>query len=301
MSFQVTTAFVQNYKDNLELLLQQRGSKLRGAVSSDTYFGKDAKMVEQIGAVKAVKRLTRHGDTPLVETPHDARWVNPTDYDVPDLIDDVDKLRMIIDPTNAYALNQASALGRAMDQEIIDAALGTAKTGENGTINTVFDTANTIAVGFGAGSNTGLTLPKLREAQRLLMTNDADESERMYVAMQAKQHDDQLGETQVVSLDFQTKPVLEDGRILRYMGFDFVVFGGKNDTQSAIINVDGSGFRRCFAWVESGLHLGIWNDINVDIGPRRDKLNSMQVLSTGTFGATRTQEDKVIEILCSEV
>lgn len=300
MSFEANVAFVQQYKANLELLLQQKGSRLRSAVMSDTYIGKAGKAIEQIGAVKAVKRTTRHGDTPLISTPHDARWVFPTDYDVPDLIDDVDKLRMLIDPTSAYAQNQAASLGRAIDQELIDAALGTAKTGENGSTSTVFDTANEIAVDFGAGAATGLTLPKLREAKRLLMLNDADPSERMYVAIHAKQHDDLLGETQVVSLDYNTKPVLVDGMVTAFMGFNFIAFGGKNTTQSAVINVDGSSYRRCFAWVESGLHLGLWNDINVDIGPRRDKLNSIQVLSTMTVGATRTQEDKVIEILCTE-
>ena len=71
MSFEVTTAFVQQYKTNVQMLLQQRGSKLRQAVMSDSYTGKAGKAVEQIGPVTAQKRTTRHSDTPLISTPHD--------------------------------------------------------------------------------------------------------------------------------------------------------------------------------------------------------------------------------------
>ena len=130
MSFDVSTAFVQQYKTNVEMLLQQRGSKLRNAVMSDSYTGKAGKAVEQIGPVTAQKRTTRHADTPLISTPHDARWVYPTDYEWADLVDDQDKLKMLVDPSSAYAINGAMALGRAIDDEIITAAFGDAKTGE---------------------------------------------------------------------------------------------------------------------------------------------------------------------------
>ena len=66
MSFQVSTAFVQQYTTNVSLLLQQRGSKLRDAVTVGSYTGKAAKAVEQIGAVTAQARTSRHADTPLI-------------------------------------------------------------------------------------------------------------------------------------------------------------------------------------------------------------------------------------------
>ena len=86
MSFEVNTAFVQQYSTNVGLLLQQRGSKLRNAMTAGSYTGKAAKAVEQIGAVTAQARTSRHGDTPLISTPHDARWVFPTDYEWADIL-----------------------------------------------------------------------------------------------------------------------------------------------------------------------------------------------------------------------
>ncbi|MFQ5356152.1 MAG: phage capsid protein, partial [Mariprofundaceae bacterium] len=169
MSFQVTTAFVQQYTTNVNLLLQQSGSRFRNAVTEGSYTGKAAKAVEQIGAVVAQKRTTRHSDTPLISTPHDARWVFPVDYDWADLIDDVDKLRMLIDPQSPYAINGANSIGRAMDDEIVSAFFGTSKTGENGTTNTAFPAGNVVALG-----TSGMTVKKLRAAKRILMANEVD-------------------------------------------------------------------------------------------------------------------------------
>ena len=48
------------------------------------------------------------------------------------------------------------------------------------------------------------------------------------------------------------------------------------------------------------MHLGFWNDINTNISERADKGYATQVYVKGTFGATRTQEKKVVEIKCAE-
>jgi len=59
MSVQITTAFVEQYKGNVEHLVQQKASRLRPAVSVETVVGKNA-FFEQIGATNARIRTTRH-------------------------------------------------------------------------------------------------------------------------------------------------------------------------------------------------------------------------------------------------
>ena len=294
MSFNVTTHFVQQYTTNVQLLLQQKGSKLRGTVTTGSYTGKAAKAVEQVGAVNAQKRTQRHGDTPLISTPSDARWIYPVDYEWADLIDDQDKLRMLIDPQSSYAQNGAYALGRAMDDEIISAFFGTAKTGENGSTSTAFATGTQqIAVATGSTGATGLNIAKLREAKKILMENEVDiDNEQLFCVITAEQHDDLLNEAQAISLDYNTRPVLVDGRITAFMGFNFV--------HCERLGVDASSYRRVPVYAKSGVHLGMWNDINTQISERADKGYSTQVYCKGTFGATRTEEKKVVEILCQE-
>ena len=289
MSFQISTASVQQYSTNVQLLLQQRGSRLRDCVTVGSYTGKAAKMVEQIGEVTAQARTSRHADTPLISTPHDARWVHPTDYEWADMIDDQDKLRMLIDPTSPYAMNGAYALGRAMDSLIITAALGAALTGENGSTSTPFDTSNQqIAVGAA-----GLTVAKLRTAKKKLMANEVDvENDPLYCAVTAVQLDNLLGTTEVTSSDYNTVKALVSGSVDTFMGFKFI--------HTELLGLDGSSDRRCIAWAKSGLHLGIWNDITTKISERADKSYAMQVYVKGTFGATRVEEGKVVEIICDE-
>lgn len=293
MSFNVTTHFVQQYTTNVQLLLQQKGSKLRNAVTVGSYTGKAAKAVEQVGPVTAQKRTIRHGDTPLISTPADARWVFPTDYEWADLIDDQDKLRMLIDPQSSYALNGAYALGRAMDDEIITAFFGDAKTGENGSTNTQFPSGQQVLATVGSTGATGLNIAKLREAKKILMENEVDlDNDPLFCVISAEQHDDLLNEAQAISLDYNTRPVLVDGRITAFMGFNFI--------HTERLPVDGSTYRRVAAFAKSGMHLGMYNDINTMISERADKGYATQVYVKGTFGATRTEEKKVVEIKCAE-
>jgi len=293
MSFNVTTHFVQQYTTNVQLLLQQKGSKLRNTVTVGSYTGKAAKAIEQVGPVTAQKRTIRHGDTPLISTPADARWVFPVDYEWADLIDDQDKLRMLIDPTSSYSQNGAYALGRAMDDEIISAFFADAKTGENGSTTTSFGVDQDVVVGTGSTGATGLNISKLREAKKILMANEVDiDNDPLFCIITAEQHDDLLNEAQAISLDYNTRPVLVDGKITAFMGFNFI--------HTERLPLNGSSQRRVPAFAKSGMHLGLFNDINTMISERADKGYATQVYVKGTFGATRTEEGKVVEIVCAE-
>jgi hypothetical protein len=293
MSFNITTHFVQQYTTNVQLLLQQKGSKLRNCVTVGSYTGKAAKAIEQVGPVTAQKRTIRHGDTPLISTPADARWVFPVDYEWADLIDDQDKLRMLIDPTSSYSQNGAYALGRAMDDEIISAFFADAKTGENGSTTTVFGANQDVTVATGSTGATGLNIAKLREAKKILMANEVDiDNDPLFCIITAEQHDDLLNEAQAISLDYNTRPVLVDGKITAFMGFNFV--------HTERLPLNSSTQRRVPAFAKSGMHLGLFNDINTMISERADKGYATQVYVKGTFGATRTEEGKVVEIVCAE-
>jgi hypothetical protein len=90
---------------------------------------------EQVGQATAQKRVSRHSDTPQIDTPHQRRRVSLVDYEYADLIDKQDQVRTLIDPTSSYAQAAAFALGRAMDDEIISSISGNAFSGETGSNN----------------------------------------------------------------------------------------------------------------------------------------------------------------------
>ena len=101
MSSQITTAFVQQYSANIQMLSQQMGSLLRDAVTTESVVGEKA-FFDQVGSVAAQLRTTRHADTPLIDTPHSRRMLSLADYEYADLIDEQDKVRLLADPTSTY-------------------------------------------------------------------------------------------------------------------------------------------------------------------------------------------------------
>lgn len=297
----ITTAFVQDYKTTVMMLTQQTGSRLRNLVTFDTYTGKAGKAVEQFGATKAVKRTARHADTPLIDVPQNARWVFPVDYEWADLIDDQDKLRMAIDPTSPIAQSGAMAMGRAMDDEILGAFYGVAKTGENGTTNTNFDTSNQIVGPNVGGTSSGLNVAKLREAKRILMANNVDlENEPINCVITSKEHDSLLNEIQIISTDFNDRPVLMDGRIQRFLGINFyhMEFSDTTafDNASAMLN---STNRYVPIFTPKAMHLGLWNDTEAKMSERDDKGYATQVYLRSTVGATRIDEKRIVRVECA--
>jgi hypothetical protein len=297
---QITTAFVQDYKTTVMMLTQQMGSRLRNLVTFDTYTGKAGKAVEQFGATKAVKRTARHADTPLIDVPQNARWVFPVDYEWADLIDDQDKLRMAIDPTSPIAQSGAMAMGRAMDDEILGAFYAVAKTGENGVTNTSFDTSNQIVGPNVGGTSSGLNVAKLREAKRILMANNVDlDAEPINCIITSKEHDSLLNEIQIVSTDFNDKPVLLDGRVQRFLGINFyhMEFADTTAFDSAASMLNGSN-RYVPIFTPKSMHLGLWNDTEAKMSERDDKGYATQVYLRSTVGATRIDEKRIVRVEC---
>lgn len=285
MSTQITTAFVQQFSSNVQLLSQQRGSLLRGAVSEESVTGEKA-FFDQVGAVAAVKRTSRHGDTPLVETPHSRRMVTMDSYEWADLIDDADKVRMLIDPTSTYAQAASAAMGRAMDDAIIAAATGTAKTGKSGATSTSMLAAHQIANG---GSD--LSIAKLIQAKKILDLASVDPSITRHIAVSPDQIEALLGTTSVTSSDFNTVKALVQGQVDTFLGFRFHVTNRLSKS---------GNIRSCFAWAEDGIKLAVGKDVMAKIDERADKSYSTQVYYCATFGATRMEEEKVVQIDCDE-
>tara|TARA_R110000764_G_scaffold117658_1_gene204983 strand:+ start:1222 stop:2079 length:858 start_codon:yes stop_codon:yes gene_type:complete len=285
MSTQITTAFVNQFSSNVSMLSQQMGSLLRGSVDTESVTGEKA-FFDQIGESAAIARTSRHGDTPLVETPHSRRMVTLTTYEWADLIDDSDKVRMLIDPTSSYARAAAAAMGRAMDDTIITALGGAAKTGKEGTTSTAFPSGQKIAHG-----SAGLTVAKLVSAKKLLDAQSVDPSIPRYIVVSPEQIEDLLNTTSVTSSDFNTVKALVQGDVDTFVGFKFITSNRLND--------DGTS-RLCYAWAQDGCKLAVGKDVMARIDERSDKSYSTQVFYCATFGSTRMEEDKVVEIACNE-
>lgn len=292
MSANALNLFVQEFNSNVQLLLQQRGSKLRDTVTTGMHTGEGASPVDQVGTVEMTPVVSRFGPMGRVDAPVSRRWVYPESFELPQLIDSFDKLRLAVGLEGPFVQAAVAAAGRQIDKLILNAVLGTAKTGKTGTTSTTFTAANEVDVAVG-GANSKLNVAKLREAKRLMMANYVDfEAETPTLVITAADHDALLGDIQVTSRDYNDGvPVLKNGSVTSFMGFNFVhcelaetILAGTNEVTLPI-------------YLKSGMHLGVWGDVNNAISQREDlSSRPWQLYTTLTMGATRIEENKVYAI-----
>ena len=83
MSFETTVAFVEQYRNNILLLSQQMDSRLRMTCQEESVVGRTF-YGERVGATAGADVEERHGDTPLISTPHSRRrWAEVQEPDMP--------------------------------------------------------------------------------------------------------------------------------------------------------------------------------------------------------------------------
>lgn len=313
MSTQITTAMVKQYSANVFHLSQQKGSRLSAMVRNESQQGEEA-YYERVGAVTAQKKVSRHSDTTYSDTPHSRRRVTLEDYFYADLVDKEDKLRIIISPESEYAMAAMWALGRAKDDEIIGAALGDAYSGKSGNTSVSLPTSQKVAAHDGT-TTTGVNLNvrTLRAVKEKFDSNDVDESIPRHFAITSSQLQSLLGEEEVSSADYNTIRALVMGEIDTFMGFRFIRTqrlprSSSDVTYTAADGTVGAGAgtitaansRRCIAWAEDGLLLATAQEVQGEIDRLPTKHYSVQVYASMGIGATRLEEEKVVEVICSE-
>jgi hypothetical protein len=298
MSENLYELFTTQFSTLLELKLQQMGSKLRGKVREGKHVGKQASPVNQIGAIQVKAPAGRFAPKNRTDASFTRRWVFPQPGEIDQLIDSYDELETIVDPKSQYLENASNAFGRAWDDCLIAAAFGTAQLGTDGASFTSetwssFSSAYTVAHDFGASATTGLTVAKLIEANRIFRHNHVDlENDPPCMVIGSTQESDLLKQIQVVSTEYNDSPVLVDGRVKRFMGFDIVV--------SERLTVS-SNDRQCIAFVKSGLYLGLWQDMQNRVTIRNDLSSEPYDLFTKSmYGATRIEPGRVVQVLCND-
>lgn len=316
MSFQITDAFVNQYSGNLRFLAQQKKSRLRGRVYEEPITG-EAAYIDQLAPSTLKKRTTRHADTPLGNAQHLRRRIAPYDFDGAELIDKEDKVRLLIDPTSGYAQNLAAAGNRSMDDEILVSMWSNAYTGHAGSTVIAWPNGNNESqpaapggtqvgvadwtYGNGAG-NAGLTISKLISAMVALdaaeggASEDPDsDQEPRYLAIAAKQKGNLLATTEATLKEFGVAKddlaPLRDGKIAMILGFETI--------HSERLLVNGAGQTRVPAWRKSAIGLGMVTDLFGRVSERGDKAYSVQAYAGGSWGASRIEEAKQVELVCA--
>lgn len=312
MNSQIEQWRVQAYTANVYQLSQQRQSRLGPIVRSEVFKGK-SEFFDRMGLATAQKKVARNSPTPNLDIPLSRRMVTTSLYEWGTVVDRKDKLQNIHDPENQFAQAASMALGRSMDDVIINAALGTAAAGEGGATSTSLGNAQKLA-SVSAGVISGLNIQALLGAKQLFDAAEVDSSSR-YIVHNAAQLRSLLGQTQVTSSDYNSVKALVRGEIDTFLGFKFIHIerllassvyssGTTYDPSSGLYSTTGTTLsllgteNSAFAFVGDGLLLGKNEEAIGRIDERPDLSYNMQVYNSMDFGAVRMEEVKVVEIIC---
>lgn len=293
--------YYTEFARNIDFLVQQRDSRLSGLVQTGTNTGEKASPVDQVGKVEMQDIIDRFAPIGRVDGPLARRWVFPISSDLPQLLDTFDALKLLLDPKSSYVSNAVFAANRRKDRHIVNGYFADCLTGQNAGTTETFGTALTSAGGQNVsvslgGTTSGLNVAKMREAMRRLRANDVDlQTEDVYMAVTADEMDDLMAEIQVISTDFNDRPVLVDGKVTRFLGMQIthtqLLTTGTDDTAGTSTQIP--------VWVKRGMYYGSWQTAVTDISQRKDlKGLPWQAYVMMTGGATRLEKERVVRIWC---
>ncbi|MDZ4253538.1 MAG: phage capsid protein [Sulfuritalea sp.] len=290
----ITVAHAQKFAADYYMLSEQKDSRFSAFVRNDPDFMNiQAKVAHynRIGNVEMRDRTTRNADTPIMDVPHSRRRISMTDKEFGALVDKNDAVRLMANPTNAYVMKAVRAANRERDRVILTAVDGTAKSMDSD------DAATDVALPAGqkiAVDGTGLTLDKILESSEILGVNEADDDQEFVWAIGPKQRTDLFGLTEFKSADFNgQKPMVigANKNTIIWMGFTFKV--------SNLLTLSGTS-RLTKAWAATAIGFARGLSAEPKVYPRGDKSLNVQILIEEVMGATRVEDELVLQTACLE-
>ena len=280
----ITEIFVNQYQNTMRLLLQQKDSRLEGTTIPPVKQEGEYLYWERLAAVEAQALTARHADTPNIEPDHSRRQSQAQPYVWATLLDRQDAARMLVDPKGPYQESARMAMNRRKDRIILAALGGSAYSGKAGATAVALPAAQKVAHG-----SVGMTIAKLLNAKQLL--DEAEAPEERYFVCPSESIIDLLGTTEVTNQDYNTVRALASGQIDSFLGFKFI--------RTELVYLENSSTTTtwyCYAFCKGAIGFGTVEDVTVRLSERNDKNYAWQAYCSMDMGATRIEEEMVVEV-----
>lgn len=279
--------YIQEFDSQIILLAQQKFSKLIGLVNADQQSSQ-TEYYRTFGTVSSTLDAAKGASTTYAGGVSDKRALTLGRITVADLISREDIIKMGQDPSPVLQEAFAAEIGRQIDIKILAALTGTAVAGSG---NVALPGGNALAVDYSTtGTNSALTMNKVRAIVRLFNEAEVDENDRIAVvspgALQSL-----LKDNTVTSSDWNNIKPLVDGSLTRWMGMTWVQSNRLTRAASKDTNVFFHKNALKCAWGNDGL--GVYTNIREVPGKTTDK----EIISDVFFGAVRLQEPLVYTAL----
>lgn len=280
----ITEAFVNQYQNTMRILLQQKDSRLEGMTIPPVKMEGEYLYWERLGSTEAIELNTRHGDTPNIEQDHTRRRSTAQPYVWATLLDRVDAARMLVDPKGPYQEAARMAMNRRKDRIILAALGGYAYSGKAGATAVALPAAQKVAHG-----SVGMTIAKLLSAKQIL--DEAEAPTERYFVCPSESIIDLLGTTEITNADYNTVRALASGQIDSFLGFKFI--------QTELVYLENSSDTTTwynYAFCKGAIGYANIEDVTVRLTERSDKNYSWQAYVSMDLGATRIEDEMVVEV-----
>jgi N4-gp56 family major capsid protein len=277
MAVGISNAFVQLFDAEVKQAYQA-ARQLAGVTRERTNVEGNQVKFPKIGKGTATIRVPQTDVTPLNVT-YSQVTATMSDYIAAEYSDIFSQQKVNFDERRELVQVVGNAIGRVMDQLVID-ALNAASS------------PSTVGTDIG-GTGTNMNLAKLLAAKKALDTKNVP-SEGRCMIIHANNLSALLDETELTSSDFATVKALSTGEIDTFLGFKFITLGDRDEGGLPLPST-----RTCFAFHRDAIGLGIGMNQKSEINYVPEK-TSFLVSSMFSAGAVAIDDDGIVKISATE-
>ena len=277
MAVGISNAFVQMFDAEVKQAYQANRA-LAGLVRERSNVEGNQVKFPKIGKGTATVRVPQTDVTPLNVT-YSQVTATMSDYIAAEYSDIFNQQKVNFDERRELVTVVGSAIGRRMDQLVIDALNAASSPSTVGT-----------DIG-GVGSN--MNLAKLLAAKKALDTKNVP-SEGRVMLIHANGLSSLLDETELTSSDFASVKALVQGEIDTFLGFRFVTLGDRDEGGLPLPST-----RSSFAFHRDAIGMGIGMNQRSEINYVAEK-TSFLVSSMFSAGAVAIDDEGIVKISATE-
>ena len=277
MAVGISNAFVQMFDAEVKQAYQANRA-LAGLVRERSNVEGNQVKFPKIGKGTATVRVPQTDVTPLNVT-YSQVTATMSDYIAAEYSDIFNQQKVNFDERRELVTVVGSAIGRRMDQLVID-ALNAASS------------PSTVGTDIG-GVGTNMNLAKLLAAKKALDTKNVP-SEGRCMLIHANGLSSLLDETELTSSDFASVKALVQGEIDTFLGFRFVTLGDRDEGGLPLPST-----RSCFAFHRDAVGMGIGMNQRSEINYVAEK-TSFLVSSMFSAGAVAIDDEGIVKISATE-
>lgn len=278
----MTASASQNFRTEFDSLVKhnyQNPALLMGKVRTRTNVGAKTYRFPKLGKGIASERVPQSDVVPM-NVAHSYADVTIKDWDASDYSAHEDLDKLAFDERRELMLSVNKAIGRRVDQIIIDAMAASAYSTQVGT-----------AVG---GTDTSLNIEKILRAKKLLDANGVPAEDRCMV-INAAALENALLETEIGSSDFNVMKSLAMGELKKFAQFEFIMIEDRTEGGLPI----SSTTRNCFAFHKDAVGLAMSAAPTTRVAYIDEKVSTL-VRASVSAGAVTIDTSGVIDVLVYE-